>query len=66
MLEIVKPVEHGIQAKIDRAHVQRSDLRLELQRWLQTFLHQHIGGAAGGEIDHHIRASPNVGEKLHE
>ncbi len=52
MGEVLEPVEHGVEAEIHRAHVQRGQLRLEGQRRLHALLDRHVRAAAGGDIDH--------------
>ena len=65
---VVLPVfiarQHRIHAEIHRAHVERGDLGLELQRRLQTLVDAHRRRAAGGEVDHDIRAAGDVRGKF--
>jgi len=55
VLPIFVTPDHGVQAKVHRAHVERGDFGLELQGWLQALFDAHGRGTAGGEVEHHIR-----------
>ena len=56
MTELLEALEHGKEAEIHRAHVERGDFRLEQGDRPQAFLDRHRRGAAGGDVDHAIRA----------
>ena len=55
MLEFPEAFEHREEAEVHRAHVERGDFRLELAR-PQALLDRHRRSAAGGEVDHAVRA----------
>src|ERR1700733_13232331 len=46
VLEVLEPVEHGIQAEVHRAHVQRRYFRLEMMGGPKPFFHGHVRTAA--------------------
>ena len=54
MFKGFEALEHVVQTKVHRAHVQRRDFRLEVVRWAQAVGNRHRGCAACGEVDHHI------------
>ena len=54
VLELCKALQHAVEAKVHRPHVQGSNLGLEGVHWHQTLCHQHGGRTSGGDIDHHI------------
>jgi hypothetical protein len=55
VLERLKAVEHRKEAEIHRAHIERSNLRLERLRRLDPLLDRHIGRAAGGQVHDRLR-----------
>ena len=65
-LELLEPVQHREQAEVHRAHVERCDLGLELQRRLQPLLDGHRRGAASREIQHDVATALDVGRELAE
>src|SRR5882724_769264 len=60
VLEFLEALEHRKETEVHRTHVERSDLGLELQRRLQTFLDRHRRGAAGREVDDDVGAALDV------
>ncbi len=56
VLELLEARQHREQPEIHRSHVERRDLRLERRRRLHPLLHRHVRRAAGGQIDHRVRA----------
>ena len=56
VLEGLEPFEHGIEPEIHRAHVERRDLRRKCRGRLDALLDRHGRGAAGGDVDHAVRA----------
>ena len=42
------------EAEVDRAHVERGDLGLELRRRPDALLDLHVGAAAGGDVDRRV------------
>nr|AIA14233.1 Unknown Function [uncultured bacterium] len=49
--EVLEAVQHRVQAEVHRAHVQRRQLGLEQRGRPHPFLHAHVGGTAGGDVD---------------
>ncbi|MNE59079.1 hypothetical protein D3C80_1541510 [compost metagenome] len=66
VLELGEAIEHFVQPEVHRAHVQRSQLRLELRHGLQAFFHAHGRRAAGGDVDHHIALGLDLRQELTE
>jgi len=66
VLELLVASEHLVQAEVHRAHVERGDLGLELQRRLQPLLDAHRGRAAGGEVQHHVGCGADLRAELAE
>jgi hypothetical protein len=62
---LVRP-EHREQAEVHRAHVERRDLGLELERGTQALVDRHRRRAAGREVQDDVRALPDVGGELLE
>ncbi len=56
MFELPEPFEQGKEAEVNRAQVERGDFRLERGGGPQALLDRHRRGAAGGDVDHAIRA----------
>ena len=54
MLKGFEALEHVVQTKVHRAHIQRSHLRLEVVRRAQAVGNRHRGCAACREVDDHI------------
>ena len=48
--------DHRIKPEVHRAHIERGNFRLEGSCGLDALFHRHGRRAAGGEVDHHIRA----------
>src|SRR5215471_10022338 len=48
------PLEHLVEAKVHRAHVERRELWLQLQRRLQAVLDGHRLRSAGGDVDDNV------------
>ena len=63
-LERREALEHRIEPEVHRAHVERRDLGLQLQRRLQTLLDRHRRRATGGEIDDDVATPRDVGGEL--
>ena len=51
VLEFLEALQHRKEAEVHRAHVERRDFGLELQRGLQPLLDRHRRRAAGREVD---------------
>jgi hypothetical protein len=66
VLELLVAPEHLVQAEVHRAHVERGDLGLELQRGLQALFHRHGRRAAGGEVDDHVARHRDLRQELVE
>src|SRR5262245_5876075 len=66
VLELLVAPEHLVQAEVHRAHVERGDFGLELQRRLQALLDAHRRRAAGGEVEHHVARRADLGAELAE
>src|SRR5258708_7662900 len=66
VLELLVAAEHLVEAEVHRAHVERGDLGLELQRGLQPLLDRHRRRAAGRQIDHHVARRLDLGQELPE
>ena len=68
VLKGLETVQHREEAEIHRAHVERSDFRLECFRRLHPLRDRHVGRAAGGEIHHRLGrlldARQEAGERL--
>ena len=56
VLEVLEAVEHRKQAEIHRAHVERSDFRLEDLGRLHALLHGHVGRAARRQVHDRVRS----------
>ena len=54
MLKGFEALEHVVQTKVHRTHVQRGDFWLEVVRGAQALGNRHSGCTACGEVDHHI------------
>ena len=54
MGEIVKSVEHRIQTKIHRSHIQRRNFRFKFCGRQHAFLYRHMRAAAGGDVKDRI------------
>src|SRR5271155_5039897 len=54
--EALIPGQHGVEAEIHRAHVERSDLRLESRSRPDALLDCHSRRATGGYVDDHVRS----------
>ena len=65
-LNVGKRFSIGIEPEIHRAHVERRDLRLQLQRGLQPFLDRHRRRAAGREVDDDVAPPRDVGGEFAE
>lgn len=66
VLPVPRPVEHRVEAKIHRAHVERAHFRLGRQRRRHAVLQRHQRGAAGGDVDHRIARLLDDGQEAHE
>jgi hypothetical protein len=64
VLELLVSLQHREQAEVHRAHVERRDLGLELQRRLQPLLDRHRRGAAGREVEHDIATTLDLRGEL--
>ena len=58
---VVLPRQHLVQPEVHRPHVERRDLRLELQRRLQPLLDGHRLRAAGRDVDDDVRRGGDRG-----
>ena len=65
-LELPVAIQHREEAEVHRAHVERGDLGLELQRRLQPLLDGHRRRTAGREVEHHVTAALDIGRELAE
>ena len=66
VLELLETVEHAEKSKIHRTHVQGCDLRLVGRRRPDPLVHRHGRRAAGGQVDHAVRALLDDLEKRRE
>jgi hypothetical protein len=66
VLEVFETIEHREQAEVHRAHVQRRHFGLEACRRLHALLRQHVGAAAGGQVDDGARARVHCRQEARE
>ena len=66
MLEFWEALEHAVQAKVHRAHIERGHFRLVGVHRHQPLGHQHGGRATGGDVDHHIAGRFDLRQKVFE
>ena len=66
MLEFLESLQHREEPEVHRAHVERRDLGLELQRRLETLLDRHRRSAAGREVEHDVRPPLDLGREFAE
>src|SRR5690348_3687886 len=66
VLEFLVALEHGVEAKVHRAHIERGHLRAGAQRGGEPLLQSHAMAAARRDIDHGLAALLDAGQKFHE
>src|SRR5215207_655626 len=64
--EALDPVEHGKEAEVHAAHVQRAKFGLEMTGGSCTLLERHPMAAAGRDVDDHVAARAYLGQEPSE
>ncbi len=58
--KLLEAPQHRKQTEVHRAHVQRGELRLELDGGLEALVDRHVRAAARRHVDHGVRCSGNL------
>ncbi len=66
VLELLVAVQHREQAEVDRSHVQRCHLGLQLHRRPHALVDAHVRAATRGQVDHGIGAAPDLRQEARE
>ena len=66
VLELLVLGQHGVEAEIHRAHVERAHLGRGPKRRRQPLLERHAVAAAGGDVDHRVGGLLDPRQELHE
>ena len=66
VFELFVALEHGEQAEVHGAHVHGGHFRLEFECRFETLVEGHVGGAAGGQVEHGVATLLDLGQESAE